>query len=401
MAVFKRKYNYNGSCSETSRYHIRFRDHIGISRQLPAFDNKKASEKMLNNIQNLVSVRIADQTLTKELQSFIDELSSDILAKLIQWDIIRFGRTSAAAFLNNHIEDFRQSLLDKGRTKHYVQTTVPRVEKIVEKCKFIKINDINIDIVQHQISELQISDQTKRHYVRSLKQFSSWLYHSNRTSTDILSRLVTPSLKEIVRNRRALTAKEVAKLLKVTKNSDTSFYNVSGYERYLIYSLALSTGLRANEIRTLTVIDFDFIHHTVTVRPKNEKARRGATLPLQKELSIKIKDFTKYKTPAARALSLPSKTSEMLQADLAQAGIEYKTDQGYADFHSLRHTFGTILAKSGAAPQIAQKLMRHSDPRLTQNYYTHLLVDDLRSATDKIPVFDSARPDCTKASVSK
>jgi hypothetical protein len=39
--------------------------------------------------------------------------------------------------------------------------------------------------------------------------------------------------------------------------------------------------------------------------------------------------------------------------------------------------------------------------RLTQNYYTHLLVDDLRSATDKIPVFDSAKPDCTKASVSK
>jgi integrase len=158
------------------------------------------------------------------------------------------------------------------------------------------------------------------------------------------------------------------------------------YERYLIYSLALSTSLRANEIRTLTVSDFDFAHHTVTVRPKNEKARRGATLPLQKELSTKIKEFTKYKTPAARALNVPSKTSEMLQVDLAEAKIEYKTDRGYADFHSLRHTFGTILAKSGAAPQIAQKLMRHSDPRLTQNYYTHLLVEDLRSATDKIAV---------------
>ena len=49
------------------------------------------------------------------------------------------------------------------------------------------------------------------------------------------------------------------------------------------------------------------------------------------------------------------------------------------DFHSLRHTFGTFLALSGTKPQIAQRLMRHSDPRLTQNLYTHLTVADTAS----------------------
>jgi integrase len=69
----------------------------------------------------------------------------------------------------------------------------------------------------------------------------------------------------------------------------------------------------------------------------------------------------------------------MIKKDLIVAGVEYKNEKGYADFHSLRHTFGTFLARSGTKPQIAQRLMRHSDPRLTQNLYTHLTIADTAS----------------------
>jgi integrase len=81
---------------------------------------------------------------------------------------------------------------------------------------------------------------------------------------------------------------------------------------------------------------------------------------------------------------VPSKTSEMLKIDLKAAGIEYKTEQGQADFHALRHTFGTMLALSGTSPQIAQKLMRHSNFNLTQNIYTHLSTAELRDGR-KLP----------------
>ena len=40
------------------------------------------------------------------------------------------------------------------------------------------------------------------------------------------------------------------------------------------------------------------------------------------------------------------------------------------DFHSLRTTFGTNLAKAGVSPQMAQRAMRHSDMRTTLNHYT-------------------------------
>ncbi|MGF1451816.1 MAG: tyrosine-type recombinase/integrase [Opitutales bacterium] len=60
-----------------------------------------------------------------------------------------------------------------------------------------------------------------------------------------------------------------------------------------------------------------------------------------------------------------------LLVDLAKAGIERVDGLGRKlDFHALRYTFATNLARSGAAQRLAQELMRHSDPKLTAKVYT-------------------------------
>jgi hypothetical protein len=56
-----------------------------------------------------------------------------------------------------------------------------------------------------------------------------------------------------------------------------------------------------------------------------------------------------------------------------------------ADFHSLRHSYGTLLAKSGVAPRMAMALMRHTDMRLTMNVYTDPRIFDLAGAVEKLP----------------
>ena len=53
--------------------------------------------------------------------------------------------------------------------------------------------------------------------------------------------------------------------------------------------------------------------------------------------------------------------------------IPYVDDAGrYADFHSLRHSTGSLLAASGAHPKVVQSIMRHSDINLTMSRYTHI-----------------------------
>ncbi|UCF00257.1 MAG: tyrosine-type recombinase/integrase, partial [Planctomycetota bacterium] len=57
----------------------------------------------------------------------------------------------------------------------------------------------------------------------------------------------------------------------------------------------------------------------------------------------------------------------------------------YADFHALRHTCGTLLAAAGVHPKTAQEIMRHSDIRLTMDYYTHFMTGQEHKAVESLP----------------
>ena len=377
MSIFKRK-SKNKTASKN--YSIRFKDHTGLYHIISGFQTRRATEGLEAKINDLVSCKIAGINLGKETEKWLSGLPQPILKNLVNYGLIDGTRISNAVSIKKHISDFRQYLKDKGCSHRHIITTVPRVEKILDKCGVKNLNNIKSEVLSRLVADLPLSEQTRKHYIRNLKQFSKWLYETNRTNKDILKNMQVPKVNDTVRPRRSLRIEEVSNLLETTKNSDIEYRGVNGYERYLIYRLAIETGLRANEIRTLTVSDLDFDTNTVNIKAKNEKARRGASLPLDISLSTLLREFVSNKLPSARVLRVPSLTSAMLQIDLKDAGIEYKNERGYVDFHALRHTFGTLLALSGTKPQIAQMLMRHSDPRLTQNLYTHLTVADAASA---------------------
>jgi hypothetical protein len=85
---------------------------------------------------------------------------------------------------------------------------------------------------------------------------------------------------------------------------------------------------------------------------------------------------------------VPDKTAKMFQTDLAAAGIPYVDDAGrYADFHSLRHTTGTLLAATGAHPKVVQSIMRHCDINLTMSRYAHVLRGQESEAVAGLPDF--------------
>ena len=77
---------------------------------------------------------------------------------------------------------------------------------------------------------------------------------------------------------------------------------------------------------------------------------------------------------------------KMLQVDLKAAGVPYVDAKGlFADFHALRHTYITNLARSGVSLVAAQKLARHSTPMLTAQRYTHIDLQDQKVAVDRLP----------------
>src|SRR5438874_860165 len=55
-------------------------------------------------------------------------------------------------------------------------------------------------------------------------------------------------------------------------------------------------------------------------------------------------------------------------------------------FHDLRGTTATRLARAGAPLVVAQRILRHSDPRLTADVYSRVDLGDLREGINKIAV---------------
>jgi integrase len=68
--------------------------------------------------------------------------------------------------------------------------------------------------------------------------------------------------------------------------------------------------------------------------------------------------------------------------------LKYVDSQGkYADFHGLRHTFVTNLARANISPKMVQTLARHSDIKLTMSIYTHVAPVEQAAAIKSLPGF--------------
>ncbi len=84
------------------------------------------------------------------------------------------------------------------------------------------------------------------------------------------------------------------------------------------------------------------------------------------------------------------KPVKLLKYDLERSGIDYVDAEGrFLDFHALRHTFISRLAKSGVNPSMAKTLARHSTITLTLDHYTHVLDSDVRAALGTLPSIGS------------
>ena len=151
-----------------------------------------------------------------------------------------------------------------------------------------------------------------------------------------------------------------------------------------------------------------------TVEAVYSKRRREDRLPLRPETAVLLKADVANKLPAAKAFKLPPRehTAKMLRADLDAARakciteaatseersereqsslLAYQDHAGLvADFHSLRHTFISNLARAGVHPKLAQSLARHSDINLTMSRYTHTTRGEQSEALAALPDLSAA-----------
>jgi len=389
--------NGNKILCETTHYHISFEDNIGIRRVLKAFTNAQATQRLADNIQRLLDSKASNAPLSDDLQKSLAQLPSKILDKLIAFKLLDASRMSASKELSGYIDEFKDYMTKKERNPKHIKATVSSLKRLFSACSFNSWNDITACKLKAHLDELRdsgkgISKRTYNGYLKTAQHFCKWLAKQLHTISplnyiDGLDNESTDKRHE----RRAATPDELRRLLETTRNSEKRF-GLTGYERSLVYWLTVETGLRADELRSLKKLSFDFDNGTITVIASYSKHRQEDILPVRPELMMELKTYLKNKTPVAKAFYITDRTANMLKADLAEAKICYIDDNGKVlDFHALRHTFITNLRN--VSSRVAQSLARHRSSAMTDRY-THINLHDERQALDTLP-------DLTKSSKEK
>jgi len=376
-SIFKRKYTkvINGKKvkKQSLKYYTRLTDVDGIKRTIPLFRDKTASEQKAAQLQ-------------KEIE----------LAKAGVVDRFKEHRKRPLA---EHLSDFRQYLFDKGDTQDYAKLTHNRVKAILTNCKFSFIADVQPSKVQRYIAERKrkgLSIKSCNYYLTAAKNFFNWMVNDRRTGENPLVHLKGQNAKKDVRRRRrALTLEEANRLLIGTlKNS--KHHNLTGKERYLLYILAIYTGYRAKELSSIrwNLLELTGDYPSATVLAGYTKNDKKATLPLQRDVAGLFQQYFTEGNFSENDKIFPKfnkgKGAAMLKNDLESVGIPYQDDTGrYADFHSLRHTFASVLDKAELTMKERQTLLRHSTITLTMDVYTHIGLFDERQGVDKMPLLPS------------
>jgi integrase len=339
--------------------------------------------------------KAATEAMARKLESEADLRRRGII------DVKTDGYASHEAKpLTDHLEAWRAYLLGKGDSKRHANEGHARVVKLMTLAKATRLSDLTLARIQAALASLRgrgLALRTVHHHTRLVKNFTKWAWRDGRTRDDLLAHLQPPDNPESDRRRirRALTVAELERLVSAAECGPIR-RGLAGADRAMLYRIAAGTGYRSEELQSLTpeAFDLDGSYPTVTVEAGVSKRRRRDVQPIQAALASMLRPWVAGKAngqpifPVDRWAIL-----EAFKADLRDAGVEYETAEGIADFHAVRHSYVTALAKSNAPVKIVQSLARHSTPVLTLGVYTHLGLYDQAPALDALPDLTKPAPE--------
>ena len=241
-----------------------------------------------------------------------------------------------------------------------------------------------------ELMEKRRSGKTLTNYAECIRGFGNWCVRRGYLGEDPIKGLsafdMTPKTK-----RRALTKEELCRLLSAAPE-----------HRRLLYSVAMCSGLRAGELRALTVNDLDTVNGGLHLHAEWTKNRKPGFQPLPVSLVQTIECFAQSgaarglyiqflrnqdgttEVPENPLLYVPSHPARDLEEDLDAAKIPKHNSEGKVDFHSCRVTYVTFLLEAGASAKEAQALARHATPEMTMNHYARVRDGRLADVVERV-----------------
>lgn len=251
--------------------------------------------------------------------------------------------------------------------------------------EFFKRVQVRERIVGKNTKKVGLAVSTIHTYGSKLNAFFEWL-----TRKDILGKNPLDTIKlprPEYTDSRALEKSDVQKIIAAVALHSADSLMLR--RDMAMVSLLSFCGLRAGEFISLKVQDVDMERLELTVRGETSKSKKTRVLPLHATLLLHLREYITERNKRGY------KTEQLIVSGnedkgLSRHGLKHwvkrmeRLSGVKFHLHRFRHTFACNLADKNVNAIKIQKLMGHTDIKMTMTYLRSIKTEDLRDDINKL-----------------
>jgi site-specific recombinase XerD len=287
---------------------------------------------------------------------------------------------SIPSVINNSLSltNFQNEYLEYARptkSKSYLESITLSFKQFISFCSDLSLNEIDSRTLDKFITSTYSRTQRGAHlYYRTLKAAFNKAVEWNYISTNPFTKIKFPKLSK---SFPAFISED--ELLIILTNTPYQYLKD-------IFTVGFYTGLRLGELINMQWSWIDFFQNQITVKCSEDfltKSKKERIVPMSgKVKSVLINRFNVsvhqpnevvFYRIHGRKLHQETISKQFKQA-VRKSNLNEKIH-----FHSLRHSFASVLAQKGVSLYIIKELLGHEDLATTQ-IYSHLQKQNLFDA---------------------
>ena len=278
------------------------------------------------------------------------------------------------------ILDFKKEYLEylkPIKSKHYITSIELSFNQFISFCGNIPLQQINTQIIDRFISTTFARTQRgAHHYYRTLKAAFNKAVEWNYIETNLFTKVKFPRLTKVY--PVFLTEDDLLIIL-----TNTPY----GYLKD-IFTVAFYTGMRLGELINMKWNWIDFFKNQITIKCSDgftTKSKKERVIPMSEKVKAVL--TTRYQNSRHQLSEVVFYRQEgrMLHQETISKQFKDVVRKSNLNekihFHSLRHSFASLLVQYGVSLYVVKELLGHEDLATTQ-IYSHLQQQNLRDAVN-------------------
>jgi len=280
-------------------------------------------------------------------------------------------------FLLSNFKDEYIEFVRPVKSEKYLISISSSFKQLIAFCGNIPLNEIDIHILDKFITTtFSRTQRGAHHYYRTLKAAFNKAVEWNYISINPFTKVKFPKIQKSF--PVFLTEDELLIIL-----ANTPYLHLKD-----IFTVGFYTGLRLGELINMRWDWINFSQNQITVKCSDQfliKNKKERIVPMtEKVRSILFSRFNSDSHQPNEIIFYRIRNKTLYQESISKQFkkiIRKSNLSNKIHFHTLRHSFASVLAQKGVSLYIIKELLGHEDLATTQ-IYSHLQQQNLRDAVN-------------------